>query len=385
MSFFTILFCWIIVLLALYFFVLTLINMLWMKHETKKATLTTGPFISVLVPARDEEFHIIPCIESLMHQTYSNYEVLVLDDNSTDKTRELLDKMKTVYPERLRIFSGKTLPDGWRGKPFAMQQLCDQALGEYLLFTDADTIHSSFSLSLSVTNMLYHKVDFLSGYIKQQTKTIGEKMTIPLMYLLSFFILPLWVCKWGKSPILAAAIGQYICVKKDSFFSAGGFEQVKNCTTEDVYLARSMKEQGYKTVFLDLKDAAMCRMYTSWKSCVVGISKNIFDFLGKNNILLVFMFLGILIFLTIPPFLTCGLTIIALFFGYIPIFILLSFWVSTAFMWAAWVIVFKSEKFNWLLSFMYPVFFVNLLYIAIISWTRSLNKKGHAWKGRIVH
>lgn len=385
MPIFLVFFCWIIISLAAYFLARSFLNMLWLKKETKPADLTDGPFVSILVPARDEEVHIEPCIESLMHQTYKNYEVLVLDDNSTDKTRVLLEKMKALYPDRLRIYSGKPLADGWRGKAFAMKQLCEHAKGEYFLFTDADTVHSSRSVSIAATNMLYHNVEFLSGYIRQSTVTFGEKITIPVIYLLSFFILPLSVCKWGKSPVLAAAIGQYICVKADPFLKAGGFDQVKDCTTEDVYLARAMKKQGYRTVFIDLKDAALCRMYTSWKGCVTGISKNIFDFIGKNNIILALAFFGILIFLTLPPFLTFAFTILALFTGQISVAFLFSLWINSIFMWGAWLIAFKSQQFNWKLSFFYPFIFINLLYIAFISWYRSIKKIGYEWKGRIVH
>ena len=80
---------------------------------------------------------------------------------------------------------------------------------------------------------------------------------------------------------------------------SGGFDQVKNRTTEDVFLARAMKKNGYKTVFLDLKDAAMCRMYTSWQSCVNGISKNALYFIGKNNVILVFAASGMFTFFCI--------------------------------------------------------------------------------------
>ncbi len=370
---------------GLYFFSLSLINMLWMKKETKAADTTDGPFVSVLVPARDEEIHIGPCIESLMNQTYKNYEVLVIDDNSTDKTGEILDEIKSRYPDKLHLYKGLELKEGWRGKPFALHQLCPHAKGEFLLFTDADTVHSSRSISIAVTNMLYHKVDFLSGYIRQRLVTFGERITVPLMYILSFFVLPLWVCKWGKSSILAAAVGQYICVKKETFFSTGGFEQVKNVTTEDVYLARSMKKKGAKTVFVDLKDAAICRMYYSYKDCVTGIGKNIFDFLGKNNIILVFAFFGVLLFLALPPFLTFGFAIRALLGHAVPWNIFIPFLTNTLFMSFGWLIVFFSQQLKKRYAILYPIIFTNLLYVAFDSWRRSITKQGHEWKGRIVH
>ena len=384
-SFMIVAFDWIIIALGAYFFCLATINALWMGKETRRAELTDGPLVSVLVPARDEEEHIVPCIESLMHQTYKNYEVLVLDDNSTDKTRELLKKLQTLYPDKLKIFSGKALPEDWRGKVFAMKQLCGKAKGEYWLFTDADTVHSSSSVSLAITNILYHKVDFLSGYITQKTKTLGEKATVPALYLLSGFILPLWVCKWGKSSALAVAIGQYICVKRDSFMACGGFDLVKDKTTEDVFLARAMKKHGYKTVFLNLKDAAMCRMYTSWQSCVNGISKNIFDFMNKNNIILVLAVIGVLIFLALPPFLTIGLSIYSLLTAKAFTFTLAALWINMLLVGGTWVIVFTTQGINWKHAFIYPLIFVNILYIAFISWRRSVFKKGYEWKGRMVY
>lgn len=378
-------FDWIIIALGFYFCILACINALWMKRETKPAELTNGPFVSVLVPARDEELHIEPCIQSLVQQSYMNYEVLVLDDNSTDKTRELLDKLQKLYPDKLHVYSGKPLPQDWRGKVFAMKQLCERAKGEYLLFTDADTVHSSLSVSLAVTNILYHKAEFLSGYIRQQMQTFSEKISIPLLYLLSGFLLPLWVCKWGKHPMLAVAIGQYICVKREPFMQSGGFDQVKNRTTEDVFLARAMKKNGYKTVFLDLKDAAMCRMYTSWQSCVNGISKNVFDFIGKNNFILVFAALGIFIFLTLPPFLAPVLTIYALVAERAFPFSIAALWINWLLVGGTWAVVLKTQNMSSKLIFVYPLIFVNLLYIAIVSWYRSITGTGYEWKGRIVH
>ncbi len=375
----------IIALAGLYFFSIALANMLWMRRETKSADLTDGPLISVLVPARNEEIHIGPCIESLMNQTYKNYEVLVIDDNSTDKTGEILASIKERYPDKLFLYTGKPLEEGWNGKPFALNQLCKHAKGEFFLFTDADTVHSSRSVSIAATNMLYHKVDFLSGYIRQRFVSFGEKITVPLMYILSFFILPLWVCKWGKASLLAAAVGQYICVKADTFMNAGGFEQVKKVTTEDVYLARSMKKHGAKTVFVDLKDAAICRMYYSYKECVSGIGKNIFDFMGKNSLILIFAIIGVLLFLALPPFITMVITISTIYSKNIDVFMLAAFWANTIFMYLGWFIVFSSQQLKKSYSLLYPIIFVNLLYVAIDSWRRSFTKKGHEWKGRIVH
>ena len=156
------LFNWIIIGLGVYFFCLSVSNAIRLAKESRPAELTDGSFVSVLIPARDEEAHIEQCIQSLMNQTYTNYEVLVLNDNSTDKTGEILDRLQALYPDKLKVFQGAPLQADWSGKPFAMKQLCQQAKGKYWLFTDADTVHSPSSISLAMTNIVYHKVDFIN-------------------------------------------------------------------------------------------------------------------------------------------------------------------------------------------------------------------------------
>ncbi|AIW89999.1 MULTISPECIES: glycosyltransferase family 2 protein [unclassified Treponema] len=385
MAFAIALFDWIIIGLGVYFFCLSVSNALWLAKESRPADLTDGPLVSVLIPARDEEVHIEQCIQSFMNQTYTNYEVLVLNDNSTDKTGEILDSLQALYPDKLKVFQGVPLPPDWRGKPFAMDQLCKQAKGKYWLFTDADTIHSPRSISLAVTNIIYHKVDFLSGYITQKMKTFGEKITVPLMYLLSGFILPLQMCKWSKLSVFAVAIGQYICVKSDAFMECGGFSLVKGKTTEDVFMARTMRRHGYKTVFLNLRDAALCRMYTSWQSAVKGISKNIFDFIDKNHILLVFAVLGIFIFLTLPPFLAVGLTAYTLISTQTVSFTLVALWINLILVGGTWAVIFRTQDIDKKFICIYPLLFTNLLYTALLSWVHSVKKQGYEWKGRIVY
>ena len=380
-----VLFDWIIIGLGVYFFCLSVSNALWLAKMSRSVYITDGPLVSVLIPARDEEAHIEQCIQSFINQTYVNYEVLVLDDNSTDNTAEILARLQQVYPDKLRVFHGKPLPPDWRGKPFAMKQLCENAKGAYWLFTDADTVHSPHSLSIAMSSILYHNVDFLSGFIMQKIQTFGEKITIPLLYLLSGFILPLWMCTRSQSPLVAVAIGQYICVKGESFMKCGGFDLVKNKTTEDVFMARAMRHYGYKTLFLNLKNAASCRMYTSWHSAVAGISKNIFDFINKNNLILIFAVFGILIFLALPPFLTIGLTVYTMIAAKSFSFTLTALWINLILVGGAWATVFKTQGINKTFAIIYPLLFINLLYVAMVSWLHAIRKQGYEWKGRIVY
>ena len=375
----------ILIIVGVYFFIFSLLNILKIKKDTVNKVLTEQPLVSVLIPARNEENNIKKCLDSFLNQSYKNYEILVLDDNSTDKTYEIVKNLAKQHPDKIKLYSGKPLPPDWRGKSFAMQQLLDYANGEYYLFTDADTIHTKHSISLMMSNILHHNADLVSGYIKQKTKTFGEKITIPLIYLLTGLVIPLWMNQKSKLSIFSTAIGQFIGVKAKSFKSFGGYEKIKNYTTEDVYLAREMKKAGFKTVFVDFKDAATCRMYETYDQSVNGISKNIFDFLGKNPIVMTFIVLAIFFFLLLPaPLCIIKLFEINIINGHYFDSFTLSLIINVVLSCISWMMIFITRKLPIYIAFIYPVVHLNLLYIALVSWIRSEQGKGYVWKGRLV-
>lgn len=375
----------ILVIVGVYFFVFSLLNILKTKNDTVFTMPEEQPFVSVLIPARNEENNINSCIQSFLNQTYKNYEILILDDNSTDKTYEIVKNLEKQHPGKIKLYSGKPLPSDWRGKSFAMQQLLEHAKGEYYLFTDADTVHTDDSISLMMSNMVFHNADLVSGYIGQKTKTFGEKITIPLIYLLTGLVIPLWMNNRCKLSIFASAIGQYIGVKASAFKAIGGYEKIKGYTTEDIYLAREMKKAGFKTIFIDAKSAATCRMYTNYDQSVRGISKNIFDFLGKNSIVMFFIVVAIFFFLVIPA----PICVVKFFemrlqhSTYVDTFTF-SLIVNFILSFLSWLMIFATRKLPLYIAVIYPLVHLNLLYIALVSWIRSEQGKGYVWKGRLV-
>jgi chlorobactene glucosyltransferase len=147
-----------LVIVTSYFFLFSLANHYEMWRFTLAPEIFDGPLVSVLIPARNEEKNIERCLNSLRNQLYKNYEILVLDDNSTDNTPNILKRIAAA-DKRVRVFRGAPLPEGWFGKPFAQHQLSREAKGEIFLFTDADTIHSPTSISWAVTNIIGLKTD----------------------------------------------------------------------------------------------------------------------------------------------------------------------------------------------------------------------------------
>lgn len=367
-----------------YFFLFSVSNVWYIHSRTMKKKLENEPFVSVLIPARNEEDNIGRCLDSFLKQEYKNYEILVLDDNSTDRTNEIIKGYVEKNPGKVRLLNGKPLPENWRGKCFAMKQLTEEAKGEYFLFTDADTVHTEKSISLMMANMIGHNADMVSGYLGQKMETFGEKITVPLIYLMTALCIPLGLNEKLKYSFFSTAIGQYIGIKASSFKAIGGYDRIKDVTTEDVYLARVMKKEGYVTKFLDFKDAACCRMYDGYRKAVMGISKNIFDFLGKHSLVLIPLAMVVLPVLCLPFPLMVAELYRVLFCG--QIFELWHFALVANFVLVltSWLVIFKSRRIPLWIALLYPLIHLNLVYLVVVSYVRSKSGKGYTWKGRVV-
>jgi chlorobactene glucosyltransferase len=366
-----------IVVSSLYFAVLAVSNVIYIQVTTKKPEIVSSPKVSVLVPARNEEDNIDTCLQSLVEQTYQNYEIIVLDDNSSDNTLELLQAWQQRYPELITVIQGKPLPEDWYGKPHAMQQLADHASGEYLVFTDADTVHRNTSISWAVTNMEKHSADMISGYAHHTTHSLGENLIVPSLYLNTTLLLPLWLVQTTREPLFAFAIGQFAVFRTSTFREMNGYESVKQKITEDIYIAREMKKRGYKVLFLDEKRQCRCRMYNGLRQAVNGFEKNVYDFFEHK-----LYPLAILI-----PF--------AFGFFLLPIAVLIQQLVgggdyivhaasSVGIFFATWTIVIIDRGGKWFMPFLYPFMFLVMMVVAVKSIVDSVIGRGYEWKGRIV-
>jgi len=367
----------ILLIAAAYFFIMSLGNHYEMWRFAKKPEIFDGPLVSVLVPMRNEEKNAQKCLTSLGNQLYKNYEILVLNDNSTDNTAAILEQI-AKEDSRVKVVNGKPLPEDWYGKPFALHQLSSHAKGDILLFTDADTEHSPESISWAVTNMQNLKIDMISGYIGQKFLTFGEIIAVPLMFLLTGFILPLFLNRFTKLHWFSAAIGQFIAIRHDVFKAIGGCEAFKKRTSEDIYMSRCVKKKGYSTRFLYICEYVYCRMYNGYRSAIEGIGKNIFDFLGKNTLILFLIIVAVLFFLFLP----FPLLIYNIIFGspwLLHILIVCILYTLT------WLFIFIGQRLNWWYSFLWPLMIINFLYMGAWSWFRSTSGKGFIWKDRKVN
>jgi chlorobactene glucosyltransferase len=236
------------------------------------------PLISVCVPARNEERNIRRCVEALLEQTYSNFEIIVLDDRSTDSTPEILQNLAEAADLRkipLSVLSGSDLPQGWAGKPHALTQAAAVARGEWLCFVDADTFVSPDALAAVYAKALETQADLFTIMTRQIMLTFWERAVLPLVMLaLSVGFSPRKVNDPRRKD--AIANGQFIFIKRSVYEAVGGHAAIKGSIVEDKDLAVLVKGKGYRLVVADGRKVASTRMYTSLAEMWEGWTKNIY-------------------------------------------------------------------------------------------------------------
>jgi cellulose synthase/poly-beta-1,6-N-acetylglucosamine synthase-like glycosyltransferase len=234
-------------------------------------TGSARPQVSVIVPARNEEASIGPCIQSLLEPQGVPLEIIVVDDQSTDRTREIASSFPC---DRVRVIAAGEVPAGWTGKNNAVAAGSKAARGEWLLFTDADTIHRPGSLARSLEEAKRQHAALLSYSPEQIVKGLWEKAVMPVIFAeLAASFRPSQVSN-PNSPA-AAANGQYILITREAYHAIGGHAAIAASLLEDVALARAVKRSGRKIFFRYGGDAVQTRMYRSFAQLREGWTKNL--------------------------------------------------------------------------------------------------------------
>lgn len=227
------------------------------------------PLVSILVPARNEEANLRACLESLAAQQGIPFELIVIDDHSTDSTAKIAQSFPTV-----RLIAADALPSGWCGKQHALYCGVQHARGEWLLFTDADTVHRPGSLSRAVAEAEEYGAALLSYSPHQEVRTLWERCVMPVVFAeLATTYRPSDVCD-PASPA-AAANGQYLLIRHDIYDRIGGHAAVRDNLLEDVALARAVKQIGGRIRFRYGGEAVSTRMYQSFGALCEGWTKNL--------------------------------------------------------------------------------------------------------------
>ena len=329
--------------------------------------------LSVIVPARNEEDCVGECLRSLAGQSDVvvplgvDWEILLVDDGSTDGTNEISSAIEGVT-----VIEARALPEGWTGKTYAVWTGAHQAKGEWLLFTDADTVHEPGDLIRAMHEAGKAKVAMLSYSPRQIVTGFWQRAVMPLVFCELALAYPPEKVSNPEST-LAAANGQFILVKSEAYFAAGGHSAVAESVLEDVALARRIKRRKAGLRFRYAPDALSTRMYRSFGQMYEGWTKNLALLFGNALALAAWRAIDLLLLIGLP---------VVFFAFYQPLMLwwaLIALWART--LWRFYRRVARSNFPFWdcaLAIFGLPLF-CSLL---ARSWFHHTIRKRVVWKGR---
>jgi len=267
-------------------------NALLLRRLGRFPPAAERPRVSVLVPARDEEESVGSCVRSLLAQDYGDFEVIVLDDGSRDRTSAVLAELDA---DRVRVIHGRPLPEGWNGKAWACQQLAAVAQGDLLLFTDADTVFQPETLRLAVDATEALRADLLTAVTANRVPSLGEQLTVPFVPWSVLSLLPLVVARaLPRSVAFTAANGKFLLLRREVYAAVGGHGAVKNHATEDIAIAKAVRRLGYRWCLLDGTRLVSARMYRGLREAVNGFSKNLFALFNYRVLVALFVWVWLL-------------------------------------------------------------------------------------------
>jgi len=272
------------------------------KVLLKPSRLTAKARIAVVVPARNEADVVGPAIQSLLGQDYSGQiQIVLVDDHSSDDTAIVARRASIDSAGRLAIVSALPLPAGWTGKMWALSQGVQQAerfAPDYFLFTDADIVHASDSISSLVARAEADSLDLVSVMVRLECRSIAERALIPAFV---FFFLMLYPPEWVNSPMhkTAAAAGGCMLIRAEALARIGGIAAIRNELIDDCALAREVKHKGRVWLGLSLETRSL-RGYDGFRGIFSMISRNAFYQLRHSGWLLVGTVLGMAITFLAP-------------------------------------------------------------------------------------
>ena len=230
--------------------------------------------VSVVIPARNERKHLEMALQSVLGQLYPTFEVIVIDDRSTDETGEILDRM-AIHNPLLNVFHLQHLPQGWLGKNYALSYGASKARGDLLLFTDADVIMEPTTLSRAVSYLNKERLDHLT-----MSPTLSMPSVILRIFVTGFyFFFSLYARPWkARDPKSHAhiGIGAFNLIRQQVYQTIGTHQVIAMRPDDDMKLGKIVKKEGFSQGFLFGNRFISVEWYASVRELVHGMMKNSF-------------------------------------------------------------------------------------------------------------
>lgn len=254
---------------------------------TPQASVPGAPVLSICIPARNEERNIQEVVRACLANADVPLEVLVYDDQSTDRTPALLAQLCALDP-RVRAVPTQPLPAGWNGKQWGCECMGQAARAPWMLFTDADVRFSPECFARALATA--HELDaaLLSTVPRQETGTLAERLVVPLIHWMLLSWLPMPRMRATNDPATSAGCGQFLLVRRDAWRAAGGHAGFRASMHDGIKLPRALRRAGFHTDLFDGTDLTWCRMYQGGGQTWRGFTKNAYEGLGSPAVLAAF-------------------------------------------------------------------------------------------------
>jgi chlorobactene glucosyltransferase len=264
----------------LYGLATTILNLL-LEWRLRVSERTRGPLVSIVIPARNEERSIGATVAAMLAQTYLDLEVIVIDDQSADRTPEIL---ASFTDPRLTVIRGEETPPGWLGKPWALEQGSRRARGELLLFVDADIHYEPKAVASMVDTLEQSGAAMLAVLPHIEMRTLGEQVAMMMLPFFAWAGLPLWLGNRWNAVNLALGGGVGNFVRRADYDAIGGHTALHDAVIDDIGLARQLRAHGRRTIHVITDDLISARIYHGLREVVFGFEKNIFVMMGSASV-----------------------------------------------------------------------------------------------------
>lgn len=339
-------------------------------QNLKKQTFYSDnfPSISIIFSALNEEKDIEAALTSLLEIDYPHLEIIAINDRSTDKTKEILERMKQNQT-RLKVFHLEKLPEGWLGKNHALHFASRKARGQWLLFTDADVFMKPDTLKRAMSYILEKKIDHLTIFEHHIRKSFGLKILLLGHYITYSLVMTPWRIRfpWSKKSL---GHGAFNLVSKQVYEASGGHRNIAMECMDDLKLGEMIKKNGFRQDTVDGRDFVEKEWYKSLPDMIEGVKKNSFSYFKYSSVGTICAILGAFIFFVWPFF--------GMFFSgsvgtmnliNVLLLLIMSFFIA------------KKFRLNPCFALLYPAGICILLYSVLNSLIATYKNKGIIWRG----
>ena len=353
----------------------------WRAPRLSPGTPPEGelPRVTVLVPVRDEAANIEACLSAISAQRYPGFDVVVVDDASSDETPELV-AAHAARDGRVRLVRAPPLPEGWRGKCWALATGAREARGDYLAMIDADVTLGPLALARAVALARARRLELASFLPALVCRSFWEQVLQPVMGFMIFLWQPLHRANAPGSSVTVAN-GQFLLVERTAYEAAGGHGAVRGEVVEDVALAGLFKRQARRVGLALGLDDARARMYRSFADVWRGWGKTIHPYIQREPLRL---WAGIvaLTLLLFAPFVALGVTALSALVTPPPSEILALEAAASGFILLQTVLFRRAMRLALVWGLAWPLGFAVLLGLFVARTWGAARGKGVVWKDR---